>query len=119
MSVVKPLAQDRATTWKLTFAFLEADRVTPVPITGWTARFLVFEHQDGPFFIDANMYNGQITIDGPAGLVHVVIPYTETEIPDKTYTYNLKVMLPGAAPQDELLKLRGPFTVQPGSDQVV
>jgi len=79
MAVQKNWEVDQNTTFKFQVQYTEDDEVTPINLTGATAKMQVRDTKGGSklaFTLTSPV--GGITIDGPEGILNIVITPTQT-----------------------------------------
>ena len=84
-----------------------------IPLTGYTARMQVRQtYESVDTLLDLNTENGYITIDGPRGIISIVVPDNDTRIlTPGEYVYDLELIYPSPNLQVERM-LMGTFTVR-------
>ena len=120
MSAPEALTRVRGTRWRFVFKWFQADGVTPLDITGYTARLLIGVDQDGPYIVNIGSAGSElptgstVVVDGPGGTITFTVPKEGTVQVIQPYCLYLKTLIPGASPDDEEQPISMPFIIAPG-----
>ena len=104
-NVIQPIYRVRYDDWSFVFKFLEADKITPIDITGWTFKFAIYK--GSVQIVDFDSSGPEFTIDIPNAKVTVNVSHAFTDLsPNAQYTYFLQY-------KDALLKQHTPIKDAP------
>lgn len=84
-----------AETWVINASFFEADRVTPLDITGASVSWGLSTSRDGAVIFQANIGSGVNIIDAEAGRADIVIsPLQHVAVTKGLYFHQAKITMP-------------------------
>ena len=108
LSVANGLGIDQGETYNLEVAYASPSAdpdapSEPIDLTGCTARMQMREKYGSPVLLEANTENGGIDIDGPAGVINVLLTDVQTDAlgvkegstrPRTAALYDLEIVFP-------------------------
>lgn len=97
MTATEDLIINQGADFLISFQYLEDDAVTPVDLTGYTARMQIRPNANSTtVYFDGTTENGRIVITPAEGVVSVNIPNSETTDMNFMYgAYDLEIVSDG------------------------
>ena len=87
---------EQGATFSLPLQWFAADGITPIDLTGYTARMQIRKDQGSPVLFDATTANGKIVITAAQGKIVVTMTATESVALDtKAAKYDLEAVSGG------------------------